>query len=283
MTLSQLRSHIVNTLAPSVGQREATAMARAIFEDALSVKEIDVVTNPERPVEDDTASRVDAIIEKVLEGEPLQYILGTAHFHGLRLNVRLGVLIPRPETSALVDLITDTVEMRKDLRILDVGTGSGAIAIALASVFPFARVVGMDISTQAIETATHNALNCHTPNVRIEKRDVLTQGLPDGCYDIIVSNPPYVLESEKAEMERTVVDYEPDIALFVPDDNPLRFYRPIAEEALSKLNVGGYLFFEINPRQSQEITDLLDHLGYAEVTVALDLDRRKRYIYAQKP
>lgn len=283
-TVKEIREGIVHTLAPHVGKVEAQAMARVILEDVAGVSRTDAIINPERTLEDATAARINAIIGRVAAGEPLQYVLGEAVFMGMRLHVTPYTLIPRPETAGLVDIITDEHADAKDLQILDIGTGSGCIAIALARALPYCAVTAADISAEALAVASDNASALGASNVKCVRLDALHLPTPAApLYDIIVSNPPYVTESEKADMDRRVLDYEPPTALFVPNDDPLRFYRAIAVYAQSALHSGGSLYYEINPLYATEMEQILRALAFEDVDIRRDYRGKKRYALCRCP
>lgn len=282
MTVKTLDQYVIGRLTPAVGSREAISMSRLIAEDVMGVSRIDMAINPGRDVEPETEVKVRKIVERVVKGEPLQYVLGFADFHGLRLRVTKDVLIPRPETSELVDNILDKTAKMTDLEILDVCTGSGAIAVALGRALPFPRITAVDISEAALMVARHNIEDMGLKNIITLRTDVLTDGLPSGHFDIVVSNPPYVDDSEKAFMDRRVLDHEPHIALFVPDDNPLLFYTKIATDAKNALKNGGSLYFEINPRHAEEMKALLDNLGYHDIDIIRDSSGKLRFATARK-
>lgn len=256
-------------------------MADIILEDYLGIKHIDLALNPDRTVTDDTAANVQRIVTRVVNGEPIQYVLGVARFHGLRLDVAPGVLIPRPETSQLVDFIVDDAGDKPDLSVLDVCTGSGAIAAALGRSLRFPRLTAVDFSTKALDIARRNFTMLNV-KVDVIEMDVLKSPLPDGSFNIIVSNPPYVDESERSGIDGRVLDYEPAEALFVPNDNPLIFYRRITSESYGRLASGGRLYFEINPRHAEETADLVRNAGFIDVECRLDYIGRKRFVTATK-
>jgi release factor glutamine methyltransferase len=200
------------------------------------------------------------------------------------LNFRLNkhVLIPRPETEELVRIIiADHERHSKTLRILDLGTGSGCIAISLAKYLPQAEVVGTDISDQVLRLAEENARE-NEVDVKFMESDMKTMEVSPGLYDIIVSNPPYVLEQEKADMEPHVKDAEPALALFVPDEDPLVFYEYIAKAAKTGLTAGGTLYLEINRRFGQEVKELLENTGFDEVELMQDLHGHDRFLKARQ-
>ena len=250
---------------------------------------------------------------RVAQGEPVQYVLGEADFCGLTLKVKPGVLIPRPETEELVAWVEENVNANSNLlpltsnlspfKLLDIGTGSGCIAVALAKKLKEAEVEAWDVSDDALEIARENAKR-NGVQVKTSKVDVLdinansnsqlstlnyqlstlTSHLsPLTSYNIIVSNPPYICEEEKAEMERNVLEHEPRLALFVPDDDPLLFYRRIAELGLSLLKEKGLLFFEINRRFGEEVVKMLQGKGYREVELRQDMFGNDRMVKAIKP
>ena len=212
----------------------------------------------------------------------MQYILGDADFYGIDIHVEPGVLIPRPETEDLVRQIVDE-NTDSDLQVADLGTGSGAIAIALSRYLNFPQIVAIDNSPVALKVAKENVDTLKCRNVEVENGDILHWEPEPNSLDIVVSNPPYVDESEKASMESNVKDYEPSEALFVPDDDPLKYYRAIAPAALSGLKPGGRLYFEINPRHAAELSALLAKAGFADVETWRDERGLNRYIKARKP
>ena len=225
-------------------------------------------------------SEIDAILKRLLNHEPIQYITGEAPFYGMELTVKPGVLIPRPETAELVDLIIDRNKNISDLKVLDVCTGSGCIAIALARNLPFSKVTAIDISPEAYLVAKENSEKLKT-KIKLINADIF-EWTPEERYDIIVSNPPYVMDKEALAMDRNVLDYEPHEALFVRDENPLVFYRRIAELAGVCLNKDGRLYFEINPECGKELVKLMDKSGFEDVTLLRDSYGRDRFLTCKK-
>lgn len=279
MTLSELNRHIIETLTPQLGQSEARATARLLLEDDLGVTQSALVLNPDRVLEPETPVRFDRYLSRIISGEPPQYVMGTARWMGMDIAVTPDTLIPRPETAELVDLITDDYSAA-DLRIADLCTGSGCIAVALARALPFAHVDAVDISDGAIAIARKNAALAPAGAVNVLKANIL-QDIPDtDSYDIIVSNPPYVLEGEMAGMEPRVIDHEPHIALFVPDDDPLRFYRAIADKARNRLKAGGTLYFEINPLEVDNLKQMMSGYGF-DTEFIRDAQGKQRFIKAR--
>ena len=281
MKATEIRQSVIKRLTPAVGEREARAMAAVILETRCNLRPVDIAVNPDKTLTDTTIYDIDQIVSRIVKGEPLQYILGEAPFHGLTIAVTPGVLIPRPETSELVDIIVDQADGKADLHVLDVCTGSGCIAVALARALKFPEVTAVDIEDIAITTTRLNATRLNV-NVTTVKRDVLKEPLPEGKFDIIVSNPPYIDESEKSEMDARVLDHEPAIALFVPDNDPLLFYRAIGQSALDRLNPAGALYFEINPRHVSDLKKMLSDMGYSDVEARRDFNGQYRFIIARR-
>jgi release factor glutamine methyltransferase len=226
----------------------------------------------------DQQQQIDSIIERLKKYEPIQYILGETEFFGLPFRVNGNVLIPRPETEELVELILEENDLPA-FHVLDIGTGSGAIAVALAKHMKSADVSAWDISHKALDIAALNS-KINSVTVSFRQVDVLSGYPQDKKFDIIVSNPPYVLENEKKSMEQNVLDYEPHVALFVPDDDPLLFYERIAGIAKELLNAGGKLYFEINQAKGEEVADMLTEKGFPDVAIFQDLSKKDRMVRA---
>lgn len=277
-TLKKLRS----ALRPIYGDRETEAIIRLIFLHVKGWHTVDMLIHEPDPLSPFVKSEIDAILTRLLRREPIQYITGLAYFHGMELEVSPAVLIPRPETAELVDIIADRAQGRDDLRVLDIATGSGCIAIALARTLPFAQVTALDISREALKVARNNAERLKT-RIRFIEADIFSWTPAADSFDIIVSNPPYIDESERAEMEPNVVDYEPASALFVPDADPLRFYSRITPLAASALTPGGALYYEINPRHAPQLAADIRAAGFSDVEIIRDSFGRDRFITAKKP
>ena len=271
--IEQLREGLAGVADP----QEVQAMIRVICEDVFNYDPVDVALRQESELPDFAPQRVAEIIARLQRHEPLQYILGTARFHGHRFKVTPAVLIPRPETEQLVDLIIEE-NPGSDLRVLDMGTGSGCIAISLARALKFARVDALDVSRDALAVARDNAASLKV-KVRFFESDILAPQ-PAATYDIIVSNPPYITWSERELMERNVKDYEPAQALFVPDNDPLLFYKAIASYANRSLEKGGRLYLEINQRFGVEVKRLLEDCGFDEVRIIVDSFGKDRFAVA---
>lgn len=282
-TLSEYYKGLRSSLAQVLPKGEADSAAAILMEDIGGYTRTTLFADGDREISDFVKGRIDSAVARIVGGEPVQYAVGRALFMGNSYIVTPAVLIPRPETAALVDMITDHAGSRSDLRILDIGTGTGCIAISLARALPFADVDATDISAQALDVARENARNLKT-KVTFRQEDILNAAPPaTPCYDIIVSNPPYIAESEKADMDARVLDYEPSTALFVPDDDPLRFYRAIAEYALKALVSDGNLYFEINSNYGPQMKEMLADKGFADIEISRDFRGNIRYASARRP
>lgn len=282
MTLSELQRHLRVLLDKTLDAGEAEATARIILEDGAGYTPMDVALHADRRLEDFTAERLEAMARRVAAGEPVQYVTGHARFYGMDLRVEPGVLIPRPETEGLVDRIVDDAGGRQDLKVLDVCTGSGCIAIALARTLAFADVDATDISDKALEVARANARNLGAASVRLRKEDALTMHATGAVYDIIVSNPPYIADSEREAMDDRVLLHEPAEALFVPDTDPLRFYKAISGYAAKALKPGGRVYFEINSLYAEETAACMRAAGLTDVATDRDFYGRLRYARGSK-
>ncbi len=291
---------------------EAQAVVRMLLEELAGLSLADIYAGGIDRLDDAQRQQIECAMARLEEGEPIQYVLGRACFCGRSFAVAPGVLIPRPETEELCRLIIDThpqplpkgggkglmadscdpVEGCESLNILDIGTGSGCIAITLALEMPDAEVEAVDISPEALAIAEANAARLGA-KVLFHQYDILSEDFPPlgrgrgwvapstPKYDIIVSNPPYICERERADMERNVLDYEPHTALFVPDDDPLLFYRTIGQKALTMLAPGGILCFEINPLYCDQLIELLRSQGYGEVEAVSDSFGKRRFVTAK--
>lgn len=283
MTLDQLTRTSIARLSQHYEESEARWLTRISLEHLTGLGSTDLLLHGDREASEATAETMDRITERLLEDEPIQYILGETYWHGLTLKVTPAVLIPRPETSQLVDIIADEAGQRADLTVVDLCTGSGCIAIALARRLPFAQVTAIDISADALEVARENAGSTRT-SIRLVQADVLAHlPLEESSADIIVSNPPYVCESEKAAMSRNVLDYEPHTALFVPDSDALRFYRSISRQGRRIATPGGKLYLEINPLQAAPLLAMLEADGWDDPQTLKDIHGKNRFVRATNP
>lgn len=274
--MRELLEHMHTRLASVVDGGETDAICRALCMELLGISQADYYLKGRIAVTDSMMARLDNALERICAGEPLQYVLGNAPFSGLDFRVDGRVLIPRPETAELVDWILQDYSDER-LELLDIGTGSGCIAISLSSRRRGWNVSACDISRDALDVAVENNRSNGT-GVHFFQTDILSSQCTCRNLDVIVSNPPYIAESERREMEHTVLDYEPESALFVPDDDPLKFYRAIARFGKSALRQGGALFFEINPLFAVEMVGMLESMGYSQTEVRCDIFGKKRML-----
>ena len=281
MTLEECNKYLLHTLATSLPLGEARSTVRLLLEDVAFASPVDVMCHGDRLLEPETVALLQTMAKRIAEGEPPQYVVGRARFCGMYLQVTPATLIPRPETEGLVDIITDHNSTARDLHILDIGTGSGCIAIALARALPFARVDACDISADALIIAEDNARQLHA-TVNFAQCDILHEPIPnEPLYDVVVSNPPYIARSEAADMEARVLDFEPHTALFVDDNDPLIFYRAIARYAHAALKPKGMLYFEINPLFAKQLEQMLYNEGFTYVDIQRDFCQRLRFAIAR--
>lgn len=286
-------SEIWHRIATSHDDGEARAIARILIEELFGLSYTDIVCGATEQLSADDTLRLDTAVRRIEQGEPLQHVLGYADFCGNRFSVNGSVLIPRPETEWLVDegaklmngcIASDETQHKaphSPKRILDIGTGSGCIAISLKLRLGDAYVEAWDISEEALRTAQDNA-DALKAEVVFRKRDALRADNTAAPWDLIVSNPPYICDSERSAMDDNVLLHEPHTALFVPDDDPLRFYRAIARYALLTLNAGGSLLFECNTRYAEATGAMLRDMGFEEVTVSDDCFGLPRFVRGRK-
>lgn len=272
--------HIIHTIRDAVeplyGLHEAESIARLVVCNKLQYNLSQLVAHYDEECE---ISDLDSIVEELRRGRPVQYVLGIAEFCELDFEVAEGVLIPRPETEELVYRIVETA--KRGARILDVGTGSGAIAIALAKLVKDSEVVAIDISKEALAIAKRNAERLGV-KVDFIEADALGDLSALGEFDIIVSNPPYIPQSDIVDMRKNVVNYEPHTALFVPDNDILRFYRATAENAQKMLRQGGSLWFEIYERAGEEICSMLREKGFTQTELFEDANAKPRMVWSRR-
>ena len=290
------------SLTPLYDAGEAQAIVRTVLDVEYGMTLTDIICGKVNELSSDEERNLEEIITRLQNGEPVQYVLGEADFAGRTFHVEPGVLIPRPETAELCQWIEEEVsslDADDSKQLLDICTGSGCIAITLGLTLPNSEVTGWDISEDALRIAQGNVEMLKARNVRIEYQDALM--LPKAAeaaeaaeiseaaesslsksWNIIVSNPPYICEKEKADMEKNVLEHEPSIALFVPDKEPLKFYRAIAEYASSALKSEGALYFEINPIYEKETREMLEELGFKDIETKEDAYGKKRMMKAMK-
>ena len=272
------------SLTPLYDAGEAQAIVRTVLDVEYGMTLTDIICGKVNELSSDEERNLEEIIARLQNGEPVQYVLGEADFAGRTFHVEPGVLIPRPETAELCQWIEEEVSSLKadeKKQILDICTGSGCIAITLGLNIPNSEVTGWDISEDALRIAQGNVEMLKAGNVRIEYQDALMLPKTAETADIIVSNPPYICEKEKADMEKNVLEHEPSIALFVPDEEPLKFYRAIAEYASSALKSEGALYFEINPIYEKETREMLEGLGFKDIETKEDAFGKKRMMKAK--
>ena len=266
-------------LANVYSDGEIKALTRIIATELLGVSQMAFYLKDDITLTTEQQALLDNAIERLKKQEPIQYILGYSDFCGLRFKVTPATLIPRPETSELVEWIASEATGKES--ILDIGTGSGCIAVSLASKMPQSTVTAWDISHEALAVAAENS-KANGQAVTFEQVDILAYEPTGEQFDIIVSNPPYIKENEKEAMYANVLDWEPHTALFVPDNDPLLFYRAIAEKGLTLLKPGGRLYFEINRAHGKETMEMLAALGYTNIELRKDFAENERMIRAVK-
>ena len=280
------------SLTPLYDAGEAQAIVRTVLDVKYGMTLTDVICGKVNELSADEGIKLEEIIARLQKGEPVQYVLGQADFAGRTFHVEPGVLIPRPETAELCQWIIE--DGKSNMEILDICTGSGCIAITLGLNLANSEVTGWDISKDALRIAQENAKALDAKNVKIVYQDALA--LPtrkehlatsspesQASWDVIVSNPPYICEKEKVDMAKNVLDFEPDIALFVPNEDPLKFYRAIAEYAALALNPQGSLYFEINPLYEKETREMLEGFGFKDIETKEDSFGKKRMMRAVRP
>ena len=280
MLLKNYKTTFLQELSSLYDEKEIESFFYLTLESFHQKKRIDLALNPEMEMDALQLLRWESVLVELKKQKPIQYILGETEFFGLPFLVNENVLIPRPETEELVQLIISNnlkIQQSNNLTILDVGTGSGCIPIALKKNLPNAEVYAIDISEKALATAKKNA-ELNNVEVHFRLKNILeTQDL-EQQFDIIVSNPPYVRELEKQEIKKNVLDYEPHLALFVEDTDALLFYRKIAQLALKNLSPNGLLFFEINQYLGKETVELLENLGFKNIELKKDIYGNDRMI-----
>jgi len=261
-------------------EMEALALSKLLLLELFGIDRAKLMINDDFQLTDQKNQAFDHALSRMVKNEPIQHIIGKTYFYGMDFHVNQDVLIPRPETEELVDLIINNHQNHQDLKVIDIGTGSGCIPIALAkALHPSCSITGLDISQLALNVALKNAKLNHQ-EVDFIQLDILNSE-PQGSFDIIVSNPPYITVSEKSLMHPNVLDFEPEQALFVPDLNPLLFYKRIALLGTKLLNSGGHLYFEINEHYGAMTKKMIESMDYVHVNVIQDLNGKDRILYAQ--
>ena len=276
MIIRHIIRSIREAVEPLYGPHEAESIARMVVSEKLQYNLSQLVVHYDDECE---IADIETIIEELRSGRPVQYVLGKAEFCDMEFSVTEGVLIPRPETEELVYRIVAMA--KRGARILDIGTGSGAIAISLARLIAESEVVAVDISPEALAIARSNAEQLGA-KVTFVEADALADLSHLGEFDIIVSNPPYIPQSDIVDMRKNVVDFEPHLALFVPDDDPLRFYRATAINGARMLREGGSIWFEIYEKLGEELCSMMAELGYAHNELIEDANLKPRMIWSTR-
>lgn len=284
MLIKHYREQFIQELSPIYDIAEVESFFYLILEDRHQLKRIDLALQIDLKFSEEDLQNWNSIVAQLKQEIPIQYILGKTHFYGLDFEVNANVLIPRPETEELVDWIIESQKSEvaiENLKVLDIGTGSGCIAISLAKNLPNAEVFAIDVSEKALATAKINA-KANTVTITFLQKNILETTDLEQQFDIIVSNPPYVRNLEKIEIKKNVLDHEPHLALFVDDHNALVFYKKIAELAQKNLSEKGQLYFEINQYLGKETMKLLENLGFQNIELRKDIYGNDRMIRSEK-
>lgn len=281
MTRHTIYYKLLAALRSTYSEQEAAAIAERYCTEVCGFGRFELTLEPSAEVVGLDSVGLEGDVARLAAGEPVQYVIGATDFCDLRFVVRPGVLIPRPETEELVRMIAADYAGSAP-RILDIGTGSGAISISLAHLIEGARVEAIDLSADALEIARENGAKVGV-GVEFRQADVFELELDEGGYDVVVSNPPYIPDSERATMWNNVVDFEPAMALFVPDDSPIVFYERIAEVALRGLVSGGRLYFELHENYASQVAQMAICKGFVEVEVVTDFNSKPRMLRCVKP
>ena len=277
--MQDILQNIRKSLSGFYPDNEISGLVRLLIEHVTKSSMPALLSDKNTKITSEEVLKIDKIVERLQRFEPIQYILGETEFYGLPFTVNHDVLIPRPETEELVELILNENKATQP-HILDIGTGSGCIAVSLQKHLPNASVKGWDISEKALAVAALNSKS-NSVNVSFDQVDILSDYPTDQYFDIIVSNPPYVLDSEKTDMHANVLDYEPHTALFVADNDPLLFYNRIADVAIQLLTDGGKLYFEINRAKGQETIKMLEYKNFSEIRLIKDISGNDRMVRAE--
>jgi release factor glutamine methyltransferase len=281
MTLKEAEEYIASGIAHLYDRDEARSIAKLCLQHHTDFDSTGYILNYRMEIDPGLMEIIEAEMKKLKTGTPIQYITGNAHFYGYDFKVSPAVLIPRRETEELVEKILHENKMKEHLNVLDIGTGSGCIAITLKKKMKNVNVFALDISRDALLVAEENAKALNA-EIRFINADILEFPSLEIPLDIIVSNPPYILESEKIQMHKNVLENEPHIALFVPENDPLLYYRSICQFAQNTLNKGGKLYFEINERMGDPIIELLSSSGFTDIKVIKDMQGKDRMASAIK-
>jgi len=281
MNIKTLKEIYLKELTQFYSRDEIQSFFYLLCETYLNKTRVEIALDPNFDIDPDHEAEFKKALEQLKLEYPIQYIIGQTEFMDLEFEVNQHVLIPRPETEELVRWVLSTIGHNKNYTILDIGTGSGCIPIVLAKHLPKSTIATMDISESALEVASRNAC-MHKVTVKFIKKNILTLDSLNNTYDVIVSNPPYVRESEKNQMQTNVLKYEPDLALYVSDQDPLLFYRHIAQLAINGLKPKGFLFFEINQYLAKDLCLLMTEIGFKNIELKKDIYGADRMIKAVK-
>ena len=282
MTIAEIQKTYRDKLSAIYNIREANNITKMVLSKELDLSETYLAMEKFTLLTTDQQHRLKQILHRLFNHEPVQYILGEADFYGLKFIVNSDVLIPRPETEELVDwVIKECAERGEDIRILDIGTGTGCIPIVLSKKLPKATIEGIDVSAEALLVAKNNNF-LNSTHVQFRQLDILNDKLPDNSFDIIVSNPPYIGHNEKESLAFNVLNFEPHLALFAPPADALIFYKRIAEKSLKALKNGGALFLEINASKGVGVLELLQTMGYKNLELRKDLSGSDRMVRASR-
>ncbi|MFN8286371.1 MAG: peptide chain release factor N(5)-glutamine methyltransferase [Chitinophagales bacterium] len=281
VTLGELQKTYRTELEPVYGQREANAITKLVLETVLDLSPAAMAFERFRILTEPQLQQLNGILSRLLTHEPVQHILGYTRFYGLDFKVNRHVLIPRPETEELVDWIIKDSDKDASLSLLDIGTGSGCIAISLAKNLPQAQVSAIDVSEDALLVAAENNRRNNT-QVSFREGDIAEIELDAESYDVIVSNPPYIAREESPTLAANVLLFEPHLALFAPQEDALHFYRVIAEKAKTALKPGGSLYFELNADTAPEVEQMLLKTGWNNIEMRKDLSGKLRMLKAKK-
>lgn len=277
MKIKAYRTYFLEKLTPLFDSMEAESFFAITLEELKGWRRTDLALNPDAELSGEEIEKWNTVLGELETQKPIQYIFGKAHFYGLEFEVNPNTLIPRPETEELVEWIITENQHKGQLNLLDIGTGTGCIAISLAKNLPDASVSAIDVSEGALATAKRNAQH-NTAEVNFILQDILAAETLPQVYDVIVSNPPYVRNLEKHEIKENVLQYEPHLALFVDDNDPLLFYRKIALLARTQLSPNGRLYFEINQYLGPETVQMLEDYGFVNVVLKKDIYGNDRMV-----
>ncbi|WP_111709237.1 peptide chain release factor N(5)-glutamine methyltransferase [Lutibacter citreus] len=279
MLIKEFKTQFFTELSELYPQTEIQSFFNIIIEYKLNLTRIDVALQPDFEIKSVDLNFLKNALSELSKFTPIQYIIGETEFFGLKFKVNKNVLIPRPETEELIQSIIEDSKNLGEIKILDIGTGTGCIAISLAKNLPNATIFALDISSEALKTAKENAL-LNNASVKFIEADILNLDELPSTYSIIVSNPPYVRELEKQHMQKNVLDNEPHLALFVEDDNPLLFYNKIGDLAKKHLSSKGNLYFEINQYLGKETAELISEKDFKNVQLKKDMFGEDRMLKA---